>query len=73
MPRLHELLAIEELAMFGAISKYNVQVELELAQKFLLLPAGFSSVKQAPEGTLFAKMTLEDSYLELSEDTAAGR
>ena len=73
VPRIHELLAIEEIAMFDAISKYNVQVDLELTQKFLLLPGGFSSVKQAPEGTLFAKMTMEDSYMELSEDTAAGR
>ena len=70
---MHELLAVEEVSMFQALSKYNVEVELELAEKFLILPAGFSSVKQAPEGTLFARMTLADSYLELSEDTAAGR
>ena len=73
VPRMHELLAVEEASMFRALSKYNVEVELELAEKFLILPAGFSSVKQAPEGTLFARMTLADSYLELSEDTAAGR
>ena len=70
---MHELLAVEELAMFEAISQYNVQVDLELAEKFLILPGGFSSAKHAPPGTLYAKMTLRDSYLELSEDTAAGR
>uniref|UniRef100_A0A8C7Z521 Probable helicase with zinc finger domain n=1 Tax=Oryzias sinensis TaxID=183150 RepID=A0A8C7Z521_9TELE len=67
--RLHDLLYIEEIAQYKEVSKFNIKVNLQLVNSFML--TGISvGAKYAQNGQLFARFKLTET---LSEDTLAGR
>uniref|UniRef100_A0A8C5HCT5 Probable helicase with zinc finger domain n=1 Tax=Gouania willdenowi TaxID=441366 RepID=A0A8C5HCT5_GOUWI len=67
--RLHDLLYIEEIAQYKEVSKFNIKVNLQLVNSFML--TGISvGAKYAQNGQLFARFRLTET---LSEDTLAGR
>ncbi|KAL2101165.1 hypothetical protein ACEWY4_002926 [Coilia grayii] len=67
--RLHDLLYIEEIAQYKEVSKFNIKVNLQLVNSFML--TGISGgAKYAQNGQLFGRFKLTET---LSEDTLAGR
>uniref|UniRef100_A0A1A8PGK2 Probable helicase with zinc finger domain n=2 Tax=Nothobranchius rachovii TaxID=451742 RepID=A0A1A8PGK2_9TELE len=67
--RLHDLLYIEEIAQYKEVSKFNIKVNMQLVNSFML--TGISvGAKYAQNGQLFARFRLTET---LSEDTLAGR
>ncbi|KAA0705294.1 Zinc finger domain [Triplophysa tibetana] len=67
--RFHDLLYIEEIAQYKEVSKFNIKVNLQLVNSFML--TGISGgAKYAQNGQLFARFKLTET---LSEDTLAGR
>ncbi|XP_061778836.2 probable helicase with zinc finger domain isoform X2 [Nerophis lumbriciformis] len=67
--RMHDLLYIEEIAQFKEVSKFNIKVNLQLVNSFML--TGISvGAKYAQNGQLFARFKLTKT---LSEETLAGR
>ncbi|XP_070187827.1 probable helicase with zinc finger domain isoform X2 [Littorina saxatilis] len=67
---MHEMLYLEEMAELGFVQRFNVTGDLQLVNRFLLMPGALSSAKYTREGELFARLKLEDV---LSEDSSAGR
>ncbi|XP_064632641.1 probable helicase with zinc finger domain isoform X2 [Lineus longissimus] len=68
--RMHDLLAIEEMAQFSSVAKYNVKTVLHLTTRFMLMPSLITTAKYAVNGELFAQL---DLTMEVSEDTSHGR
>jgi hypothetical protein len=52
------------------VSRYNVKVDLELIDRFMLIPGSGHSARFAVNGELFAQMSLDKK---VSEDTTEGR
>lgn len=68
---MHEMLYIEEWAQLENIARYNVQTQIQVVDKFMLVPGAVSGGgKYAHDGELFARLQLKES---LSEDSAGGR
>ncbi|UYV83673.1 HELZ [Cordylochernes scorpioides] len=69
VPRLHDLLYVEEMAHFKLISKYNICGYVTLVDSYLLTHTSLTS-KYAQNGELYACLKLSS---QISEDFAPGR
>ncbi|XP_053231317.1 probable helicase with zinc finger domain isoform X1 [Podarcis raffonei] len=67
--RLHDLLYIEEIAQYKEVSKFNIKVQLQIVENFMLTGVS-GGAKYAQNGQLFGRFKLTET---LSEDTLAGR
>ncbi|XP_052069643.1 probable helicase with zinc finger domain [Mytilus californianus] len=68
---MHEMLYLEEWAQLENIARYNVQTELQVVDKFMLVPGSLiGGAKYAHEGQMFARVQLKEN---LSEDSVGGR
>ncbi|XP_012268061.2 probable helicase with zinc finger domain [Athalia rosae] len=70
--RMHELVAIEELARHEQVARYNIVTQIRLCQYYIVAPDAdcATTAKYAPSGELFAQLPLGR---EISEDSKSGR